>query len=121
MSEDAIRRRVEDALLEAGGALEDLRRLAAGLGEGGFDEASHASAKGRLRAALSHLESLRPQHPVKAAGEHGTTASQTKTTRRLDRAVKRNADERMAGRKKAVERWENEGGATKRAKKGGAK
>ncbi len=71
MSEDAIRRRVEDALAEAGAALEDMKRLAARLGEGGFDEASHASAKGRLRAALSHLESLRPQHPVEAAGAQG--------------------------------------------------
>lgn len=71
MSEEAIRQRVEDALTEAGGALEDLKRLAARLGEGVFDEASHASAKGRLRAALSHLESLRPQHPVEAAGAQG--------------------------------------------------
>jgi hypothetical protein len=62
---------VEDALAEAGAALEDMKRLAARLGEGGFDEASHASAKGRLRAALSHLESLRPQHPVEAAGAQG--------------------------------------------------
>ena len=50
-----------------------------------------------------------------------TIASQTKTTRRLDRAVKQNADEQMAGGKKAVERWENEGGATKRPKREGKK
>lgn len=57
-----------------------------------------------------------------AAGrKRGAAASQTKTTRRLDRSVKRNADEQMAGRKKAIERWENEGGATKQAKKGGKK
>ena len=71
MSEEAIRRRVEEALAEAGGALEDMRRLAARLGDGVFDEGSHASAKGRLGAALSHLESLRPQHPVEAAGVQG--------------------------------------------------
>lgn len=62
---------MEEAPAEAGGALEDMRRLAAHLGEGGFDEASHASAEGRLRAALSLLESLRPQHPVEAAGAQG--------------------------------------------------
>jgi hypothetical protein len=53
-----------------------------------------------------------------AGRKRGTTASQTKTTRRLNQTVKQNADEQMAGGKKAVERWENEGGATKRAKKG---
>lgn len=71
MSEEAIRLRVEAALLEASGALEDIRSLTARLGEGVFDEASHDSAKVRLRAALSHLESLRPQHPVEAAGAQG--------------------------------------------------
>lgn len=51
--------------------------------------------------------------PVNAGpgGKLGTIASQTKTTRRLDRAVKREADNRMAGREKAVERWEGEAGA----------
>lgn len=68
MSDDLIRQRVEDALLEVGGALEELRRLAARLDAGEFDESRHDSAKRRLRAALSHLESLRPQHPVHAAG-----------------------------------------------------
>lgn len=68
MSEDAVRQRVEEALLEAGGALEDMRRLAERLGEGAFDEASHESARRRLRVALSHLESLRPQQPVQTAG-----------------------------------------------------
>ena len=47
----------------------------------------------------------------------GTIASQTKTTRRLDRAVKRDADDRMAGEDKAVGR--REGGASPPAKKGG--
>ena len=68
MSEEAVRRRVDDALAEVEGAVEEIRRLAAGLEEGSFDEASHDSAKKRLRAALTHLESLRPQHPVEAAG-----------------------------------------------------
>ena len=45
-------------------------------------------------------------------------ALQTKTTRRLDQAVKRDADDRMAGKRKAVERWEGEGGAIPPAKKG---
>jgi hypothetical protein len=53
--------------------------------------------------------------------KRGTIASQTKTTRRLDRTVKREADNRMAGREKAVERWEGEGGALRPAKKGGRK
>lgn len=68
MSEDIIRRRVGDAPLEAGAALEDVRRLAERPGAGAFDEARHESAKRRLCPALSHLESLRPQHPVEAAG-----------------------------------------------------
>lgn len=64
----------------------------------------------------------RDSGPATGAGRRrGTTASQTKTTRRLDPTVKRHADEQMAGGKKAVERWENEGGATRRAKKGGQK
>ena len=50
--------------------------------------------------------------------ERGTIASQTKSTRRLDRTDKREADNRMAGRDKAVERWEGEGGALRPAKKG---
>jgi hypothetical protein len=50
-----------------------------------------------------------------------TIASQTKTTRRLDQAVKREADKRMAGKQKAVERWEGEGGAIPPTKKGGSK
>lgn len=53
--------------------------------------------------------------------KRGTIASQTKTTRRLDRAVKRDADGRMAGKQKAVARWEGEGGALPPAKKGGSK
>jgi phage tail tape-measure protein len=53
--------------------------------------------------------------------KRGTIDSQTKTTRRLDRTVKQKADEEMARKKKAVERWENEGGSTKRMKKGGKK
>jgi hypothetical protein len=53
--------------------------------------------------------------------KRGSVASQTKTTRRLDGAVKRDADNRMAGREKAVERWEGEGGALRPAKKGGRK
>jgi hypothetical protein len=68
VSQDAVRRRVEDTLREVEGALEDVRRLAGGLDAGSFDEASHDSAKTRLRAALSHLESLRPQQPVHGAG-----------------------------------------------------
>ena len=68
MSEDVVRRRVEEALSEVGRALEDLQRLAERLGEGAFDEPSHDSAKERLRSALSHLESLRPQQPVQTAG-----------------------------------------------------
>lgn len=68
MSEDIVRQRVEEALLEVGGALEDIKRLASRLDAGGFDEHGHESAKRRLRAALSHLESLRPQQPVEAAG-----------------------------------------------------
>jgi multidrug resistance efflux pump len=68
LSEDAVRRRVEEARSEVERALEDVRRLAEGLGEGAFDEQSHDSAKGRLRAALEHLESLRPQQPVQSAG-----------------------------------------------------
>ncbi len=71
MSEDVIRQRVEDALLEAGGALEDMRRLAERLGEGAFDQASHESARRRLRAALSHIESIRVQQPVEAEGTQG--------------------------------------------------
>jgi hypothetical protein len=51
--------------------------------------------------------------------ERATIASQTKTTRRLDQAVKRDADGRMAGEDKAVGRWEGEGGSTPQAKKGG--
>jgi hypothetical protein len=53
--------------------------------------------------------------------KHETIDSQTKTTRKLDRAVKRNADNRMAGKEKAFERWEGEGGAIPPAKKGGRK
>ena len=53
--------------------------------------------------------------------KRGTIASQTKTTRRLARTVKREADDRMACRDKAVERWEGEGGALRPAKKGGRK
>jgi hypothetical protein len=68
VSEDVVRRRVEEAMSEVGRALEDLRRLAGSLGAGSFDEAAHDSAKGRLRSALSHLESLRPQQPVQSAG-----------------------------------------------------
>lgn len=68
MSEEVVRQRVEETLQEVEAALEEIRLLAARLEEGGFDEASHDSAKKRLRAALSHLESLRPQHPVQAAG-----------------------------------------------------
>lgn len=68
MSEDAVRQRVEEAMSEVERALEDVRRLAERLGEGAFDEASHDSAKGRLRSALAHLESLRPQQPVHGAG-----------------------------------------------------
>jgi len=51
--------------------------------------------------------------------KHGTIASQTKTTGRLDQTVKRDADARMAGTKKAVEQWEGEGGAVLPKKKGG--
>jgi hypothetical protein len=58
---------VDEALREAEGALADVRRLAERLGEGAFDEPSHDSAKGRLRAALAHLESLRPPPPVQPA------------------------------------------------------
>ncbi len=48
-----------------------------------------------------------------SAGEkHGTIASQTKTTRKLDRTVKRDAEAQMAGKKKAIERWEGEGGTS---------
>lgn len=68
MSEEIVRQRVEDALREVEGALEELRRLAGRLEAGGFDEQSHDSAKRRLRAAVSHLESLRPQQPVHDAG-----------------------------------------------------
>ncbi len=45
-------------------------------------------------------------------------AAQTKTTRQLDRTVKRDAEDQMARKKKAVERWEDEGG-TVVTKKGG--
>lgn len=52
------------------------------------------------------------------AGEkHGTIASQTKTTRRLDRTVKRDADAQMTGAEKAAERWDGEGGAVPPAKR----
>ena len=51
--------------------------------------------------------------------KRGTIASQTKTTRKLDQAVKRDADSRMAGKRKAIERWEGEGGAIPPTKKGG--
>ena len=68
MSEDAVRQRVQEAMSEIERALEDVRRLAEALGEGAFDEASHESARGRLRSALAHLESLRPQQPVQSAG-----------------------------------------------------
>lgn len=68
MSEEAVRQRLEDTLREVEGALEDLRRLVGGLGAGNFDEDAHYSAKERLRAALAHLESLRPQQPVHGAG-----------------------------------------------------
>lgn len=61
MSEDALRLRIENALQETERALGDLKLLAGRLGEGTFDDAGHDSAKRRLRAALSHLESLRPQ------------------------------------------------------------
>ena len=58
--------------------------------------------------------------PVAGTGEkRGTIASQTKTTRKLDQAVKREADSRMAGKQKALERWEGEGGAIPPTKKGG--
>jgi hypothetical protein len=60
VSRDAVRQRVEDARSELEAALEDVRRLLAQLDSGSFDEASHDSSKGRLRVALSHLESLRP-------------------------------------------------------------
>jgi len=43
--------------------------------------------------------------------KHGTIASQTKTTRKLDRSVKRDADDQIAGKQKAIVRWEGEGGA----------
>ncbi len=46
------------------------------------------------------------------AGEkQGTIESQTKTTRKLDRTVKRDAEDQMASKKKAIGRWEGEGGA----------
>ena len=66
-------------------------------------------------------QDLGPAVNAGAGRERGTIASQTKTTRRLDRTVRQIADEEMAGRKKAIERWENVGGATKQAKKGGRK
>ena len=71
--------------------------------------------------------------PAKRAGDSGSVnnsnpgekrdaiASETKTTRRLDGAVKRDADGRMAGVDKALGRWEGEGGATPPAQKGGRK
>ena len=74
MSEDAVRRRVEEAMSEVGRALEDLRRLAESLGGGAFDEPSHDSAQGRLRSALAHLESLRPQQPVQSDGAQTLTS-----------------------------------------------
>ncbi len=47
-----------------------------------------------------------------SAGEtQGTIESQTKTTRKLDRSVKRDADDQIAGKQKAIARWEGEGGA----------
>lgn len=68
MSEEAVRQRLEDTLREVEGALEDVRRLVGEIGAGNFDEDAHNSAKERLRAALAHLESLRPQRPVHGAG-----------------------------------------------------
>ena len=86
------------------------------------------SKKPQKPAADSSAELLQKRAPDSGpAGDdrpgesRETIASQTKTTRRLDQAVKREADNRMAGRKKAVERWEGEGGAIPPAKKGGKK
>lgn len=66
--DEVVSQRVEVALAEAEGAVEEIMLLAAGLEEGSFDEGHHDSALKRLRAALGHLESLRPQHPVQTAG-----------------------------------------------------
>jgi hypothetical protein len=68
VSDEVVKHRVEEALAEVEGAVEEIMLLAAGLEEGSFDEVHHDSAMKRLRAALGHLESLRPQHPVQAAG-----------------------------------------------------
>ena len=47
-----------------------------------------------------------------SAGENESTIeSQTKTTRKLDRSVKRDADDQIAGKQKAIVRWEGERGA----------
>jgi hypothetical protein len=55
---------------------------------------------------------------VNAGQKRGTVASQTKTTRKLDLSVKQNADDQMTIKKRAIQRWENEGGSTKRDGKG---
>ncbi len=46
-----------------------------------------------------------------AGEEGGTVESQTKTTQPLDRTVKRDTEDQMARKKKAIARWEGEGGA----------
>ncbi len=48
---------------------------------------------------------------VNAGEKQGTIESQTKTTRKLDRSVKRDAEDQIAGKQKAIARWEGEGGA----------
>ncbi len=48
---------------------------------------------------------------VNAGEKQGTIESQTKTTRKLDRSVKQDAEDQMAGKQKAIVRWEGEGGA----------
>ena len=72
---------------------------------------------------------MRPQpgRPPKASAsgqKHDTIASQTKITRKHNNAVKRTAEEQMGSKKKvsrkAIERWEGEGGAVL-PKKGGKK
>ena len=48
---------------------------------------------------------------VNAGEKQGTIGAQTKTTRKLDRSVKRDADDQIAGKQKAIVRWEGERGA----------
>jgi hypothetical protein len=75
-------------------------------------------AAGRLKG---RARDVGPAADAGTGEKHVTSASRTKTTRKLDQGVKRDADNRMAGREKAIQRWEGEGGAIPPTKKGGRK